>query len=145
MPVVSYASVSGRPRLVAVGCNPASFTTKLAIRARAFSLSLLDKSSIAAFERLATTSGAKVEDKLAAAGLPHKMGVALPVPVIDGAEATLECRMESKLKLGDHVLLVGRVQAAYASAAFSDFWDFAKYRPILYTGWRDGMSTFPGT
>ena len=144
MPVVSYASVSDSPPLVVVGCNPASFTCKLAMRSGAFSLSLLDRSHLSSVERLATTSGTKVGDKLASVGLHHRKGVRLAVPVIEGAEATLECKVDSKLKLGDHVLLVGLVKAARSSGAFSDFWDFHKYRPILYAGWRDKMTTYPG-
>lgn len=44
--------------------------------------------------------------------------------------------------MGDHFLLVGRVEACRATGDFSDFWGFKKYKPILYTGWRDGMTTY---
>jgi flavin reductase (DIM6/NTAB) family NADH-FMN oxidoreductase RutF len=142
MPVVSYTSVSDSPPLVAVACNPASFTCKLVLKASAFSLSVLDKSHAESISRLATTSGSAVQDKLADAGLSHKRGVRLPVPVIDSADATLECALNSKKKHGDHVLLVGRVEAAYASEGFTDFWDFRKYRPLLYTGWKEGLTTY---
>ena len=143
MPVVSYASVSDSPPLVAVACNPNGFTCKLAVKAKAFSLSMLDRAHLGAVETLATTSGAKVKDKLKAAGLDHDSGDRLPVPVIKGAEATLECSLKSKVRLGDHLLLVGRVEAAYSKGAFSEFWDFRRYRPILYTGWKDRMTTYP--
>jgi flavin reductase (DIM6/NTAB) family NADH-FMN oxidoreductase RutF len=143
MPVVSYASVSDSPPLVAVACNPNGFTCKLAVKAKAFSLSMLDRAHLGAVETLATTSGAKVKDKLKAAGLDHGSGDRLPVPVIKGAEATLQCSLKSKVRLGDHVLLVGRVEAAYSKGAFSEFWDFRRYRPILYTGWKDRMTTYP--
>ena len=144
MPVVSYASVSDSPPLVAVACNPSSFTCKLALRARSFSLSLVDRAHLGAMERLATTSGSSAADKLADAGLHHRRGAASHVPVVAEAKATLECKLNSKHKLGDHLLLVGLVEAAYASEAFSDFWDFHRYKPILYTGWREGMSTYEG-
>ena len=144
MPVVSYASVSDAPPIVVVACNPGGFTCKLALRARSFSLSLLDRGRIAAFERLATVSGAKVKDKLADAGLEHATGKKLKVPVIRGAPATLECGLRSARKAGDHLLLSGRVVASYTTGAFTDFWDFSSYKPLLYTGWRDGMTTYPG-
>lgn len=143
MPVVSYASVSVRPPLVAVGCDPASFTFKLASRAGAFSLCLLDRKRLKAIERLAATSGRTVDDKLQAAGLTHSKGKEVDVPVIEGADAVIECVVHSKRRLGDHFLVVGLVKTASASASFSDFWNFRRYRPILYTGWRDGMSTYP--
>ncbi len=141
MPVVSYASVSASPPLLMVACDPAAFTLRLVLASKAFSLSLLDRHHISAMERLALTSGRDVADKLSDAGLGHTAGVELDVPVIRGAEATVECRLHSKRRLGDHVLLVGLVKACYASGKFGDFWDFKAYRPILYTGWRDGMTT----
>ena len=145
MPVVSYASVSASPPLLVVACDPAAFTTRLASSSRAFSLSLLGRRQVQAMERLATTSGRNVTDKLSYAGLNYTGGVKLDVPVIRGAEATLECRLHSRRRMGDHVLLVGSVQACYASRKFSDFWDFKEYKPVLYTGWRGGITTYEGT
>lgn len=145
MPVVSYASVSTEPPLVAVGCKSGGFTLELALGSNAFSLCLLDRRYLKAIETLATTSGKGVEDKLAHAGLSHSQGREVEAPVIKEADATLECTLHSKRKLGDHILLVGQVELCYASGSFSDFWDFRRYRPILYTGWRDGMSTYSGS
>jgi flavin reductase (DIM6/NTAB) family NADH-FMN oxidoreductase RutF len=142
MPVVSYASVSTSPPLLVVACDPAAFTLRLALASRAFSLNLLDRRQVPAMERLAATSGREVADKLSDAGLGHTTGVELDVPIIKGAEATLECQLHSKRRLGDHVLLVGLVKACYASSKFGDFWDFKAYRPVLYTGWRGGMTTY---
>jgi flavin reductase (DIM6/NTAB) family NADH-FMN oxidoreductase RutF len=144
MPVVSYAAVSDSPPLVTVGCNPDSFTCKLALKARTFSISLLGSPQLGAVERLAEVHGSSVKDKLRAAGLAHTRGTRLPVPVIGGSEATLECEVRRSVKTGDHLLLIGLVNAASASSAFSDFWDFRRYSPILYAGWKDGMTTFPG-
>lgn len=145
MPVVSYASISDKPPLVAVACSPFGFTCKLALRAKAFSLSILDRTHREAISSLATVSGMKVNDKLKAAGLDHTSGKSLKVPVIRDSLATLECKLGSKRKFGDHLLLVGEVRAAYASEAFTDFWDFSRYRPLLYSGWREGLTTYPDT
>lgn len=144
MPVVSYASVSDSPPLVAVACNPRSFTCKLALKASSFSLCILDQDHANAVSKLAATSGSKVKDKLVDAGLKHHPGLKLKVPVIRGADATLECTLKDQWMLGDHMLLVGLVEAASASEAFNDFWDFGKYHPLLYTGWREGLTTMPG-
>lgn len=145
MPVVSYASVSDSPPMVVVACNPEGFTCKLAQKAGSFSLSLLDRGLIDAFARLATVSGAAVKDKLADAGLAHVAGQKLKVPAIRDAAATLECRLVAKKRTGDHLLLVSKVEAAYSGGAFTDFWDYSAYKPLLYAGWRDGMTTYPGT
>jgi flavin reductase (DIM6/NTAB) family NADH-FMN oxidoreductase RutF len=144
MPVVSYASISGKPPLIGVACSPLAFTYRLAARAGAFSLCLLGSKRLGAIERLATLSGAMLRDKLTEAGLGYIPGKTTGAPLIDGAEAAIECRLRSRTKLGDHVLLVGRVVDSSVSEAFADFWDFRSYRPILYTGWRDGMTTYAG-
>jgi len=144
MPVVSYSSVSDSPPLVAIGCNPNTFTCKLVLAAGAFSLSLVSSSELKSVERLATVRSSSVKDKLLAVGLRHSRGVKLAVPVLEKAEATLECRLRRTVKTGDHILVVGRVVAARAAGSFSDFWDFGRYSPILYTGWKEGMTTYTG-
>jgi len=144
MPVVSYASVSDSPPLVAVACNPESYTCKLIIKSRAFSLSLLGREHTSKLGTMATIHGGDVTDKLTSAGLAHARGTKLRVPVITGARATLECSLRSKHAMGDHVLVVGLVRVAHADGAFTDFWDFHRYRPILYTGWKEGMTSYEG-
>ncbi|MDG6952988.1 MAG: flavin reductase family protein [Nitrososphaerota archaeon] len=146
MPVVSYLSVSEKPPIVAVACSPQGFTCRLARRSRCFSLSVLDREDASALSKLATTSGAAVKDKLAQAGLAHSDGMKLKVPVLGAAVATLECRLLSTSRLGDHLLLVASVEAAYTTGGFSGFWDYHRYRPILYAGWQEGeLSRYPGT
>ena len=144
MPVVSYCSVSEVPPLVAVSCNPEGFTCKLAIRAGSFSLCILDSGHAESITRLATVHGTAVKDKLADAGLKYSIGTKLKVPLLDEAAASLECALKSKKKLGDHLLLVGQVRGAHSTRSFTDFWDFHKYRPLLYTGWRGGLTTYAG-
>jgi flavin reductase (DIM6/NTAB) family NADH-FMN oxidoreductase RutF len=145
MPVVSYAQISESPPLVAVACDPKAFTYKLTSKAGAFSLSLLDSSELRKMETLAKVRGGDVVDKLREVGLRHSVGEAIDVPVVDDAVATIECSVESKNRKGDHVLLVGTVRACYATEEFNDFWAFRRYRPILYTGWRNGMTVYrPG-
>jgi flavin reductase (DIM6/NTAB) family NADH-FMN oxidoreductase RutF len=144
MPVVSYASVSDAPPMIAVSSVPSHYTCKLALEAGCFSLCILDREHAGAIARLASVSGSKVEDKLADAGLKHTRGEKLKVPVIQGASATLECSLAAKRKFGDHMLLVGEVRSARATEAFDGFWDFARYRPLLYTGWRGGLTTLSG-
>jgi flavin reductase (DIM6/NTAB) family NADH-FMN oxidoreductase RutF len=145
MPVVSYTSVSDVPPMVAVSSAPSHYTCKLVLEAGCFSLCVLDRDHAGAIARLASVSGAKVEDKLRDARLKYSKGEALNVPVIQGAAATLECSLKEKLRFGDHLLLVGQVRAARAAGSFDGFWDFARYRPLLYTGWRDGLTTLPGS
>ena len=144
MPVVSYTSVSDSPPMVAVSSVPSHYTCKLVLEAECFSLCILDRDNAGAIARLASVSGSKVEDKLADAGLKYSRGEKLKVPVILGSAAALECSLAAKRRYGDHMLLVGEVKSARATDAFDGFWDFARYRPLLYTGWREGLTTLPG-
>jgi flavin reductase (DIM6/NTAB) family NADH-FMN oxidoreductase RutF len=145
MPVVSYLSTSDSPPLIGVACKPEGFTCKLALKARSFSLSLLDRGHAGEMSRLATVSGARVKDKLSEVGLSHSPGKAAKVPVLKEAVATIECRLRSSPKSGDHVILIGRAVAAYASEAFTDSWDYGKYKPMLYTGWKGGLTLYNGS
>lgn len=142
MPVVSYASVSAEPPLVGIACAPRSFTLKLAVASGEFTLCFLDKSRADALTFLATHSGRAFPDKLAAAGLPHRRGSKVGAPVVSDSAAVVECSVSSHRRLGDHILLVGRVEAASASGDFHGYWRFRRYAPILYTGWQGRFSTY---
>lgn len=142
MPVISYAQLSEKPPLFGVSCARGSFTLKLASASKAFALSLLDSKHISSFEALASRGGRPGSDKLTGAGLKHRRGRKVDAPVLSDSVAALECSLHSTTKFGDHVLLVGKVEAAYASADFRGYWRFSRYRPILYAGWRGGMSSY---
>jgi flavin reductase (DIM6/NTAB) family NADH-FMN oxidoreductase RutF len=142
MPVVSYASVSETPSLVAVSCDPGAFTYRIISKSRLFSLCILDRSHTPALEFLASHSGRSTMDKLVDAGLSHRRGKRLNVPIIVGSVASLECSLWTKRRFGDHVLVLGKVEAARASEDFKEYWRFHAYRPILYTGWQGRLTTF---
>jgi flavin reductase (DIM6/NTAB) family NADH-FMN oxidoreductase RutF len=142
MPVISYVALSEEPPLFGVSCAQTSFTLGVVKEAHAFSVCLLGAESVASMELLASGKGRRGSDKLMGAGLKHRPGRRLGVPIISGSVAALECSLERSLKTGDHVLVVGRVEAASASSDFRDYWRFRSYRPILYTGWRDGMGVY---
>ena len=134
MPVVSLASLSDEPPLVGFASSPSHSTYVAIIEAGRFSVSWLDTDHAKAVIRLGTETGLRKRDKLGDVGLHHRRGRALGVPLIDEASATLECRLESSKKVGDHRLVVGRVERAEAIEDFCDYWAFDEYRPILYEG-----------
>ncbi|MDG6902174.1 MAG: flavin reductase family protein [Nitrososphaerota archaeon] len=142
MPVVSYFSASEHPPTVGVACASGGFTCGLSVKAGSFSLSVLDASLADKVSKLARTSGKNVKDKLTEVGLAHTRGRTVAAPVLNDAVATLECSLVSSAKAGDHTVLMGKVEAAYASPAFKDSWNYAKYTPILYTGWKDGLTLY---
>ena len=142
MPVSSYMFISSDPPLLGVACDPQAYTYGLASKAGAFSLCVVDRKWAKEMEVLARTSGRGVSDKLAAAGLKHHAGPKLGVPILDESAAALECRVQSRKRLGDHTFVVAQVEAAEARGAFSEFWNFQKYDPILYTGWQGGLKLY---
>ncbi len=145
MPVVSIISLSNDPPLIGVASSPGHSTHKAILKAGRFSVCWLDSSQASAIQFLGTT-GHKETDKLRSAGLEHDRGRKLDVPVVRSAPAALECRLGSSIPVGDHELLVGKIEEASASDDFQGYWRFKRYRPVLYTGVREGaLTTFqPG-
>lgn len=137
MAVVSIVSLSNNPPMVGVASSPSHATHQAVLRTRCFSLSWVDASYAKALEVLGTTGQASL-DKLQAAGLRHTRGKALDVPIVEGAVASIECSLYARQTLGDHELLVGRVQVARASDDFQEYWRFETYHPLLYTGIQEG-------
>jgi len=133
MPVVSVISISNEPPLVGVASSPIHATYKAITEAKRFSLCWLDSSLAGAVESLGTRPPT-TSDKLQSAGLKHFRGRVLDVPIIEGAVAWLECSLYARQSLGDHELLVGKVQDAQATDDFNGYWKFEAYDPILYAG-----------
>lgn len=140
MPVVSMLSLSSEPPLVGVAASPGHATHRAVVDVGRFSLSWVDASAARSVELLGAGTF-KGRDKLRAAGLKHARGRALGVPVIEGAAASLECTLQAREAMGDHDLLVGRVERAEASDDFKGYWRFKDYTPLLYAGTLEGSLT----
>jgi flavin reductase (DIM6/NTAB) family NADH-FMN oxidoreductase RutF len=137
MPVVSTVSLSNDPPLIGVSSSPGHSTHQAIANVRCFSLSWMDASQAKSLEVLGTTPHT-VPDKLQSAGLKHRRGKTVDVPIIEGAVAWLECTLYARQSLGDHELLVGRIRDAMASDDFQGYWKFEAYSPVLYAGIQDG-------
>lgn len=137
MPVVSVMSLSNIPPLVGVASSPQHSTHQAIVSVGRFSLCWVDASMVRALEVLGTTPHAGA-DKLRAAGLEHKRGKCLDVPIVEGAVAAVECTLHTRQALGDHELLAGKVQDARAAEDFQDYWKFQSYKPVLYAGIQGG-------
>src|SRR5271169_1877703 len=137
MPVVSIISLSNSPPLIGVSSSPKHATHQAIAKVRCFSLSWVDAKLAHSLEVLGTTPLVGV-DKLQSAGLRHTTGKSLDVPIVEGAVASLECTLYARQTLGDHELLVGKVQDARASEDFQEYWRFQTYNPVLYAGIQEG-------
>jgi flavin reductase (DIM6/NTAB) family NADH-FMN oxidoreductase RutF len=102
--------VSHRPALVVVHIAPQRYTHDLLMEAKEFGLSVLAEDQMELSQHAGTVSGRKV-DKFADGTLKQKPSKVISTPVLEGCSATMECRLEKAIAMGDHTIFVGRVVA----------------------------------
>ncbi len=102
MTVASFASLSLHPPLVLVCIDRGVKSHDAIAAAGKFGVSILAQNQAEISGRFAS----RADDKFA--GVPVRAGE-LGVPLIDGAIATIECRLADRLPGGDHTIFVGEV------------------------------------
>jgi len=108
-----FTRVSWDPPLVAVAISPARYTYSLIKEFRSFAVHTVSRElERAAYEVFGSLSGRSV-DKFEAAGIKPAKGRRIVAPVIPSAPLILECVLEVEYPAGDHMIVVGRVVAAY--------------------------------
>ena len=137
MPAIWCMPLSFTPPLVGVAIAPEHATYEMLIGAQAFGVNWLNFSFARQVGELGEESGEGVRDKLSAVGLSFVKGSLTGQPMIRDAEGILECRLHERHRIGTHELVVGEVLAASATENFAEYWDFSKYKPILYAGTED--------
>lgn len=104
MTATAFSSVSLSPPMVLV-CVAATAHTRRAIEGRgAFAVTLLAASQETVARRFASKATDKFEG---VAWHPGSTGV----PVLDGALATVECRVSRTVEAGTHIVIIGEVLA----------------------------------
>jgi flavin reductase (DIM6/NTAB) family NADH-FMN oxidoreductase RutF len=106
--------------------------------ARAFGINWLDFSQAGRIGELGETSAKTYTNKVSAAGFKTIKGKRTSQPLIQGASAALECRLNESHRTGTHELVVGEAVNAMANSDFVDYWNLSKYNPILYVGTVNG-------
>jgi flavin reductase (DIM6/NTAB) family NADH-FMN oxidoreductase RutF len=117
----------------------------LSIKAERYSFKLIDESgffavNIPSFENkkqvlICGRKSGKDVDKFKLANFTTEPGRCIEVPVIKECVAHIECRVSNTYKLGDHILVVGEVCAAYAGKeVFDKMYKLDKHRPLLHLG-----------
>ena len=134
MPAIWHTPLSFKPPLVGVAIAPEHRTHEMIIGAKAFGVNWLDFSYAKQVGELGDASGKDYINKLSAVGFRTVKGRASGQPLIAEASAVLECLYSERHRVGTHELIVGRVVAARADAGFNDYWDHARYSPLLYAG-----------
>lgn len=102
------APVSHRPTLIVVHIAPARFSHDLVMDAKEFGLSILSDQQVEMSQHAGTVSGRRV-DKFASGLLRQKPSKVIATPVLEGCAATMECKLEKAISMGDHTIFVGRV------------------------------------
>lgn len=102
--------VSHRPALVVVHIAPQRYTHNMIMETKEFGLSILADDQMEISQHAGTVSGKKV-DKLADGILKPRPSKVISAPVLEGCAATMECKLEKAISMGDHTIFVGRVVA----------------------------------
>ena len=134
MPAIWCMPLSFKPPLIGVAIAPEHETYKIVTQAQAFALNFVDFRHVKRVGELGETSSKERKDKLSSVGFRVIFGKSTGQPLIEEAEAALECRVHEQHKTGSHQLIIGDVMAALGADSFEDYWDFVRYNPILYAG-----------
>ncbi|MGD8628021.1 MAG: flavin reductase family protein [bacterium] len=102
--------VSHRPTLVVVHIAPQRFTHDIIMETKEFGLSVLAEDQVEVSQHAGTLSGRNV-DKFEGDKLKPKPSKVIGPPVLEGCSATMECKLEKAIAMGDHTIFVGRVVA----------------------------------
>ena len=124
---------SDPPRVV---CAMKREATILAVvrESKSFSVNWMDSRFVKSVDFLGFQRVENPRDKIKAAGLTWLRGSKTSAPVVSEAAATLECTLDRVIPLGDNDLVVGNVVATRTSRDFSEYWQFKKYKPLIYFG-----------
>jgi flavin reductase (DIM6/NTAB) family NADH-FMN oxidoreductase RutF len=102
--------VSHRPALVVVHIAPQRYTHDIIMETKEFGLCVLAEDQMDISQHAGTASGRKV-DKFQGGILKPKASRMIAAPVLEGCAATMECKLEKAIAMGDHTIFVGRVVA----------------------------------
>lgn len=134
MPAISCMPLSFNPPLIGISLSPEHETYRMIMEARAFAVNWLDYSHAHQVAELGEISGREHTEKLTAVGITTKKLDSSSQPLIQEAVAVLECRVQQENRTGTHSLVIAQVVRASAAQYFRGYWDFSKYRPLLYAG-----------
>jgi len=74
-------------------------------------------------------------DKFKETGLTAGAAKKVKAPIVKECAAHIECELSEAIPKGDHVLVVGKVVAAYAREnAFRGLYDLKRFQPLLHLG-----------
>jgi flavin reductase (DIM6/NTAB) family NADH-FMN oxidoreductase RutF len=125
MTVSAFCSVSLEPPLVLICADKSSNTLELIDQSRVFSVNILAAGQDALSNRFAS----KKEEHRRFEGLDCPDGVT-GCPLIPGALGSLDCNVTQAIDAGDHVVYIGRVEAARTDDAPPLVYFRSRYRGL---------------
>jgi len=128
--------LSNDPPLVGIAVHPSRHTYDMIRYSEEFAINIPTRRLLNHVQYLGGVSGRDV-DKFEVAKLATFPARKVDAPLLEGCLGYIECGLEEALRLGDHVLFVGRVVAVQAEEeAFSDAWLLREddKKPLHYLG-----------
>jgi flavin reductase (DIM6/NTAB) family NADH-FMN oxidoreductase RutF len=104
---------AGPPTIVLVVLSPSNRTTELVEASGEFGLAVCSPRQAELVVKSRGMSGHTVDDKFAAVGLERIPATRIKAPLIAGAFATMECRVQASYPAGDRMMYVGEVLALH--------------------------------
>ncbi|MFX0061504.1 MAG: flavin reductase family protein [Candidatus Hermodarchaeota archaeon] len=126
--------VSVDPPLLAMSIRPQRYSYNLLIESAEFVINIptFDMAQQVLF--CGRRSGWSHE-KFKEASLSSQKAKIVNTPIIEECIAHLECKLVRTIELGDHVLIIGQILAAYAlESYFDEVYDITKFSPCLHIG-----------
>jgi len=107
---------SFEPPILAVAVSPKNYTHRLIEQTQCFAVSLAGDGQADLLNKVGSVSNSG-QDKLDQLGIKAAPGGCTGCPLIDGAAAHFECRLDRQLAVGDHTVFFGRIVAAWVPEA----------------------------
>jgi len=106
---------SGNPPMMAIAVAAGHYTVQVIEHSKCFTIAYpsAEMADLALF--FGSRSGRDV-DKLAESECPTEPATQIDSVLLSDAVANFECREESRLQVGDHIIYVGRIVAAHINA-----------------------------
>ncbi|MCC6020784.1 MAG: flavin reductase family protein [Thermoproteaceae archaeon] len=135
MPVEALPA-SFDPPMLAMFISPERKTYRLLRESGYFTVNYIDYSKVDTLALLGAASSRFLPDKLERAGLRLVEARKVPTVALADAAAVIECSLKGVIDVGgDHDIVIGRVEAAFASDDFREGgWAYERYKPVLYLG-----------
>lgn len=134
MSVAWITPVSVNPPLLVMSIRPERYSYNLIKQRGEFVVNIPSFDQVQKVLFCGRRSGGD-HNKLHETSLTPQKARIVNVPILTECVAHLECKVVKTIELGDHILIVGQIVAAYAlEGYFNEVYDLTKFSPCLHIG-----------